>query len=110
MPMQRPQEAETARPLLPTQLCVSRQEEIPVHPRGRCGGRARRVDYLQEVSPANRPMGGVGTPTRRLGTQVKDLIVFPEPSTLQLLNNKVLTSPQVPRLADFLSPPNPIRP
>ena len=84
--MQRPQEAETARPLLPTQLGVSGQEEIPVHPRGRCGDRARRVDYLQEVSPANPPMGGVGTPTRRLGTQVKDLkdlIVFPEPSTLQ---------------------------
>jgi len=59
-----------ARPLLPT-LCVSGQKEISVHPRDGCGGRARRVGQLQEVSPANRPVGGAGTATCRLGTQVK---------------------------------------
>src|ERR1035441_365741 len=74
MPMQRPQEAETARPLLPTQLRLSGKEDLPVHPQGGGGHRARRIGKLQKVPPLNRPVSGVGTPTRQFGTQIESLI------------------------------------
>ena len=52
-------------------------------------------------------MGGASAATRRLGTQVKDLIVFPEPSTLQFQRFEkygLKLHPEKTRLLPFARP------
>src|SRR5579862_7384178 len=71
MPVQGPQASPSARPLLPTQLCLSRQKDLPLHPQRNLEAGEDRTFELQNVQKTYRPVDWA-SPSGRPGERKTD--------------------------------------
>src|SRR5206468_9252375 len=86
LPLQRPTPAQAARPLLPTQLRVSRQENLALYPPATGRPTPRAISQLQNPQAFNRPVDRAGHPHSQNEAETENLIARPERFTLELID------------------------